>query len=357
MGRFRSLSSLHLTWGCSLLAAFFVGMINKDCSKVNISRFTPDKKHAPVNIVVPLHLSHYDIIRSILSNSHVEKEIYIHDDADLISTSWAIKEFNRCYSSQKENKRLIQAGIPKVMSGDIHRHTVLGYQNERSSALTRHPGITSFIKSAQKMTLIENTEYDDDYYEDQDEDEEEKETPSDKREKALRPIRKQMQSGLLILFERWSNVTEEVQMIMTFQNPLDWASEAFYDSDENENSELERDPEIIFKTYLKLMQYFFEACHRINKKHGKKCFWSRIEDIMSNPSDVFHVKNLHPYEKMRKYLKQMSKKRETLLENMEDGELAEYREIWGSDPSLQNLGYDSGEAKKLKKTDDLYIFF
>ena len=71
-------------------------------------------QHAPVNIVVPLHLSHYDIIRSILSNSHVEKEIYIHDDADLISTSWAIKEFNRCYTSQKENKRLIQAGIPKV---------------------------------------------------------------------------------------------------------------------------------------------------------------------------------------------------------------------------------------------------
>ena len=40
-------------------------------------------------------------------------------------------------------------------------------------------------------------------------------------------------------------------MIMTYQNPLDWASEAFYDSEENENSELERDPEIIFKTYLK----------------------------------------------------------------------------------------------------------
>ena len=48
------------------------------------------------------------------------------------------------------------------MSGDIHRHTILGYQSERSSAITRHPGITNFIKSAQKMTLIENTEYDDD---------------------------------------------------------------------------------------------------------------------------------------------------------------------------------------------------
>ena len=53
----------------------------------------------------------------------------------------------------------------------------------------------------------------------------------------------------------------------------------------------------------------------------------------------------------------MSKKRETLLDNMEDDELDEYREIWESDPNLKNLGYDSGEAKKLKKTDDLYIFF
>ena len=45
-------------------------------------------------------------------------------------------------------------------------------------------------------------------------------------------------------------------MIMTYQNPLDWASEAFYDSEENENSELERDPEIIFKTYLKELFFF-----------------------------------------------------------------------------------------------------
>ena len=44
------------------------------------------------------------------------------------------------------------------------------------------------------MTLIENTEYEDDYYEDEDEEEgEEKETPTDKREKALKPIRNQMQ--------------------------------------------------------------------------------------------------------------------------------------------------------------------
>ena len=48
-------------------------------------------------------------------------------------------------------------------------------------------------------------------------------------------------------------------MIMTYQNPLDWASEAFYDSEENENSELERDPEIIFKTYLK--ELFFLCFH------------------------------------------------------------------------------------------------
>ena len=53
-------------------------------------------------------------------------------------------------------------------------------------------------------------------------------------------------------------------MIMTFQNPLDWASEAFYDSEENENSELERDPEIIFKTYLKEM--VFRVLHFGNLK-------------------------------------------------------------------------------------------
>ena len=35
------------------------------------------------------------------------------------------------------------------------------------------------------------------------------------------------------------------------------------------------------------MQYFVEACHRINKKNGKKCFWARIEDIMANPRKVF----------------------------------------------------------------------
>ena len=53
-------------------------------------------------------------------------------------------------------------------------------------------------------------------------------------------------------------------MIMTFQNPLDWASEAFYDSEENENSELERDPEIIFKTYLK--ELVFRVLHFDNIK-------------------------------------------------------------------------------------------
>ena len=54
---------------------------------------------------------------------------------------------------------------------------------------------------------------------------------------------------------------------MTFQNPLDWASEAFYDSEENENSELERDPEIIFKTYLK--ELVFRVLHFDNIKIEK----------------------------------------------------------------------------------------
>ena len=58
-------------------------------------------------------------------------------------------------------------------------------------------------------------------------------------------------------------------MIMTFQNPLDWASEAFYDSEENENSELERDPEIIFKTYLKelVFRVFILVISKSKKNH------------------------------------------------------------------------------------------
>ena len=56
---------------------------------------------------------------------------------------------------------------------------------------------------------------------------------------------------------------------MTFQNPFDWASEAFYDSEENENSELERDPEIIFKTYLKelVFRVFILVISKSEKNH------------------------------------------------------------------------------------------
>ena len=69
---------------------------------------------------------------------------------------------------------------------------------------------------------------------------------------------------------------------MTFQNPLDWASEMFYDS-ENEKLELSKDPEIILKTYFNLIEYFLRGCEIINKKFGKFCFMTRIEDILANP--------------------------------------------------------------------------
>ena len=71
-------------------------------------------------------------------------------------------------------------------------------------------------------------------------------------------------------------------MIMTFQNPLDWASEMYYDS-ENEKLELSKNPEIILKTYFNLIEYFLRGCEIINKKFGKLCFMARIEDIIANP--------------------------------------------------------------------------
>ena len=60
---------------------------------------------------------------------------------------------------------------------------------------------------------------------------------------------------LVTLFASWRNITSEVQMIMTFQNPLDWASEMFYDA-ENEKLELTKNPEIILRTYFNLIEYF-----------------------------------------------------------------------------------------------------
>ena len=93
---------------------------------------------------------------------------------------------------------------------------------------------------------------------------------------------KLFRNDLAVLFASWRNVTSEVQMIMTFQNPLDWASEMFYDS-ENEKLDLSKDPEIILNTYLNLIEYFLRGCEIINKKFGKLCFMTRIEDIIAKP--------------------------------------------------------------------------
>ena len=103
---------------------------------------------------------------------------------------------------------------------------------------------------------------------------------------------------LVTLFASWRNVTSEVQMIMTFQNPLDWASEMFYDA-ENEKLELTKNPEIILRTYFNLIEYFLRSCEIINKNFGKFCFMARIEDIMANPrkfsnqNPPFSVQNLN----------------------------------------------------------------
>ena len=92
----------------------------------------------------------------------------------------------------------------------------------------------------------------------------------------------QFRNDLVYLFASWKNVTSEVQMIMTFQNPLDWAAEMFYDAD-NEKLELTKNPELILKTYFNVIEYFLRSCEIINKKFGKLCFMARIEDIMAKP--------------------------------------------------------------------------
>ena len=169
----RSVSSLHLNFGSSILAAFFVGLINRECS-MNKNRYIIDEKvpkwkyfddfcqwrhykvgpstqwlfgtisawgskqstaigkthtnlssefhqkvtkifqHYPVNVVVPMHLSHYDIICSILSRSKIGKEMYIYDNADIILSEFMFSRWDSALRNQTEYNRLKNGGITKV---------------------------------------------------------------------------------------------------------------------------------------------------------------------------------------------------------------------------------------------------
>lgn len=55
----------------------------------------------------------------------------------------------------------------------------------------------------------------------------------------------------MITFEKWFNITEDVQMVMTLQNPIDWASEFWSDSEEFDEVNIPQDIEIILKAYKK----------------------------------------------------------------------------------------------------------
>ena len=71
-------------------------------------------KHYPINVVVPMHLSHYDIICSILSNSKVGKEMYIYDNADIILSEFMFSRWDAGLKNETEYNRLKNGGITKV---------------------------------------------------------------------------------------------------------------------------------------------------------------------------------------------------------------------------------------------------
>ena len=84
-----------------------------------------------------------------------------------------VKEFNREYSSIKENSRLNQAGLPKVLitieiftfeledtnffiqmtMQDMHRHIAAGNDKYRY-VMTRHSGILSYLRNNKKVIYI-----------------------------------------------------------------------------------------------------------------------------------------------------------------------------------------------------------
>ena len=66
---------------------------------------------------MPMHYDHYNILSAVLEKD----DIYVHDEAALLMDHYMIKEFNREFSSVKENSRLNQAGLPKVVFSTLSR--------------------------------------------------------------------------------------------------------------------------------------------------------------------------------------------------------------------------------------------
>ena len=68
-----------------------------------------------------MHLSHYDIIVSILSKSKIGKEMYIYDNADIILSEFMFSRWDSALKNQTEYNRLKNGGITKVGKGFTDR--------------------------------------------------------------------------------------------------------------------------------------------------------------------------------------------------------------------------------------------
>lgn len=152
MGRTcRSFSTLQLSWTLSIVASFLIGLMNhSNCKSLStaLKRYTPVQHNPYVSLIVPMQLDHYDIIRTIVSET--KRSVYIHDQADLLMDHYMIKEFNREFSSVKENSRLIQAGLPKTTMMDMHRHNIAGNQHHKH-VITRHSGQLAYLRNNKKV--------------------------------------------------------------------------------------------------------------------------------------------------------------------------------------------------------------
>merc|ERR1712066_466465 len=95
MARFRSFSTLHATWLSSLLASFIIGLINQKCeTKLDQSLlYIPKQPIVPVNILVPMHLSHYDQISDVIKGSFESEEVFVHSESDVNIDNWQFREF------------------------------------------------------------------------------------------------------------------------------------------------------------------------------------------------------------------------------------------------------------------------
>jgi len=102
-----------------------------------------------------MHLSHYDIVCSILSKSKIGKEMYIYDNADIILSEFMFSRWDATFKNQTEYNRLKNGGITQVMNKDLRKHGTVGYQNNRRVTITRNPLIQEFIRTAQNLTFLE----------------------------------------------------------------------------------------------------------------------------------------------------------------------------------------------------------